>query len=98
MRTTTLGSTTLLIMLYLLSGLGSAGCGREPDRPKNPVDIPAGAPDDETWNTTILLTDSTSTNARLKVGHARRYISKMETLLDSGVYVEFYASDGTLSA
>lgn len=85
-------------MILLLAALLVAGCAPDDRKPQNPVFIPPDAPDDESWNTTILLTDSVATKARLKVGHARRYLSRMETLLDSGVYVEFYAPDGSLSA
>src|SRR5690606_30723842 len=38
------------------------------------------------------------TRARLMVGHARRYLGRMETLLDSGVYAEFFNSTGGVSA
>jgi LPS export ABC transporter protein LptC len=91
-------SPTACSMAVLLACCVLAGCQREVEQPQNLVNIPPGAPDDESWNTTILLTDSVTTKAKVKVGHARRYIAKMETLLDSGVYVEFYAPDGSLSA
>ena len=84
----------LIILMALLSGCQT---GNDP-LPGGTASIPADAPDDETWSTTILFTDSTIVKAKLRVGHARRYISRMETLLDSNVYVEFYGRDGTLSA
>ncbi len=87
----------LATMLLALGGLALAGCEETP-APRNPVVVPDGAPDDESWNTTILFTDSTMLKARLKLRHARRYISRMETLLDSGVYVEFYDNAGALNA
>ena len=60
--------------------------------------IPKDAPDTESWNTTLILTDSTWTRAKMEIGHARQYVAKMETLLDSGVYVRFYDRDGALNA
>lgn len=74
------------------------GCSGEREQPASTLVIGPDAPDDESWNSTILFTDSSFTRARLQVGHARRYISRMETLLDSGVYVEFYNSEGVISA
>ncbi len=90
-------ASVLPVLLVALLGIVS-GCTRETEKPVNTVDIPENAPDDESWKTTILFTDSSYTRARLQVGHARRYISRMETLLDSGVYVEFFGRDGSISA
>jgi len=87
-----------VMILLLMTTFVLASCAPEERAPQNPVYIPPDAPDDESWNSTILFTDSVATKARLKVGHARRYLTRMETLLDSGVYIEFYARDGSLSA
>lgn len=74
------------------------GCSGEREKPTSTIVIGPDAPDDESWHSTMLFTDSSFTRARLQVGHARRYISRMETLLDSGVYVEFYNNEGLISA
>lgn len=84
----------LLLLLTFLSACGS-GTG---DRPPNKANIPANAPDRESWNTTILLSDSTWTRARIQIGRARQYQGRLETLLDSGVIARFYAQDGGLNA
>ncbi|MBS1911043.1 MAG: LPS export ABC transporter periplasmic protein LptC [Bacteroidetes bacterium] len=86
-----------VVLLSFLS-IAAAGCSDDDRRPKNPAFVAADAPEDETWNTSILFTDSTVLKARLKVRHARRYAQRLETLLDSGVYVEFYGPDGALNA
>ncbi len=91
-------SSSAARILILLAVLVLPGCEKEREKPKNTVDIPDNAPDDESWNSSILFTDSSSTRARLQVGHARRYISRMETLLDSGVYVEFFDREGAMAA
>lgn len=84
----------LLFSLILL-----AACGSDTgDRPPNKAHIPSNAPDRESWNTTILLSDSTWTRARIQIGRARQYQGKLETLLDSGVIARFYAQDGALNA
>lgn len=82
-----------------LGALLLCSCGTdEGNAPKNPVVIPKDAPDKESWRTTIVLTDSSWTRAVMEIGHARQYVSRMETLLDSGVYVQFYDRDGKLTA
>lgn len=87
------------ILIFLALAAILSGCDSNAGRPpEGAVAIPENSPDDESWNTTILFTDSTTVKAKLRVGHARRYINTMETLLDSNVYVEFYGSDGSLSA
>ena len=75
-----------------------AGCSETNSPAINRAEISRDAPDEESWNATIIFADSSWTKARLQVGHARKYHSRGETLLDSGVYVEFYASDGSLNA
>lgn len=74
-----------------------AGCEEDPG-PTDRIVIPPNAPDDESWNATIVLNDSVGLRARVRVGHARRYLASMSTLLDGGVQVEFYAADGSVSA
>jgi LPS export ABC transporter protein LptC len=88
----------LPLALCLLIPFLHAGCTSSDDKPQEHVVIPVDAPDDESWHTTILFTDSVRMKARMTVGHARRYINKMQTLLDSSVYVEFYNSQGEINA
>jgi LPS export ABC transporter protein LptC len=91
-----LGRLVLLVVAIVLLVL--VGCGDRRETPINKAMIAADAPDEESWSATIIFADSSWTKARLQVGHARKYYQRAETLLDSGVYVEFYASDGTLNA
>jgi LPS export ABC transporter protein LptC len=76
----------------------ASACGRDDSTPINSATIAVDAPDEESRNATIVFADSSWTKARLQVGRARKYYSRGETLLDSGVYVEFYAVDGSLNA
>ncbi len=79
----------------------SALAGCDSDRagaPGSGVVIAANAPDQESWNTTLTYTENGRLKVRLVTAHARRYLDRMETLLDSGVYVEFYDVDGTVNA
>lgn len=47
-------------------------------------------PSQESWNSTIFFTDSGKTKAILTTGHLRVYDQAGETLLDSGLKVDFY--------
>lgn len=88
----------LPLALSLLIPLCQGGCTTSDEKPQEHVVIPPDAPDDESWHTTILFTDSVRMKARMTVGHARRYVNRMQTLLDSSVYVEFYDSKGEINA
>ena len=92
------GLSLLPLALLLMMPLLHAGCSSGDEKPQEHVTIPVDAPDDESWHTTILFTDSVRMKARLTVGHARRYVNKMQTLLDSSVYVEFYDGKGEINA
>ena len=55
---------------------------------KDTID-PLQIPTHEIWDFSMSFTDSTRTRALLKAGKARVFESRNETLLDSGVYVQF---------
>jgi LPS export ABC transporter protein LptC len=85
-------------IIFLPLALLCIGCGQSDETSPQTVGvIPNDAPNEESWNATLLFTDSNWTKARLQVGHARKYAARMQTLLDSGVYVEFYDRDGSLN-
>lgn len=75
-----------------------AACADDDAQPINRAQIAVDAPDEQSTNATIVFADSNWTKARLQVGRARKYYGRGETLLDSGVFVEFYAIDGSLNA
>jgi LPS export ABC transporter protein LptC len=86
------------LALALIGIAAPTGCSDDDGPAINRAQIAANAPDEESWSATIILTDSSVTKARIQVGHVRKYYSGAETLLDSGVFVEFFASDGSLNA
>jgi LPS export ABC transporter protein LptC len=88
----------LHIVLPILLVALLAGCEPEAGPPANAPVIDANAPDQESRNTTLIVNDSNWTKVRLQTGRARKYTSKMETLLDSGVYVEFFDRNGATNA
>lgn len=76
----------LLSVVFIL-----AGCSE--DKLKPAVDLtvkPIDMPDQESWNSRILLADSTGLRAVIESGHIRVYYKNQETLFDSGLKVDFY--------
>jgi len=49
-----------------------------------------GIPDQESWNSTVVFSDSGLVRAELQAVHIRMYRNRRETLLDSGIVVDFY--------
>lgn len=47
-------------------------------------------PAQESWNSKVIFTDSGRTSAIMHVGHVRMYTTAQETLIDSGLKVDFY--------
>ncbi len=78
-----------LILLLLLTS-----CEKEKVKPViNPEIRVEELPVQESWNSTIIFTDSGLTKAILKAGHIRVYDHARETLLDGGIEVDFYDED-----
>jgi LPS export ABC transporter protein LptC len=76
--------TSALIFFYL-------GCGEKKVEPNvnpdlNEEEIPA----QESWDAKVIFSDSGRTTAILYAGHLRVFTESNETLLDSGVKVDFY--------
>ena len=55
-------------------------------------------PSQESWNTTVRFTDSGTVKAILKAGHIADYEATKQTLLDSGVHVDFFDEHGVHSS
>jgi LPS export ABC transporter protein LptC len=47
-------------------------------------------PAQESWNATVIFSDSGKTTAILNAGHLRMFSDRKETLLDQGIEVNFY--------
>jgi LPS export ABC transporter protein LptC len=77
--------SALLVLIAL-----SAACG---DKMRPPLQDKFGAdrvPDQESWNSTVVFSESGLLRAELLAGHIRMYRDTRETLLDSGIVVDFY--------
>ncbi|HEY6906085.1 MAG TPA: LPS export ABC transporter periplasmic protein LptC [Ignavibacteriaceae bacterium] len=68
-----------------------AGCGEQKVKPNVNPDINEGEiPAQESWDAKVIFSDSGKTTAILYAGHLRVFAESKETLLDSGVTVDFY--------
>jgi LPS export ABC transporter protein LptC len=71
-----------------------AGCGEKKVKPNVNPDINEGEiPAQESWDAKVIFSDSGKTTAILYAGHLRVFAEGKETLLDSGVTVDFYNPD-----
>jgi LPS export ABC transporter protein LptC len=78
---------------FLLTGLGS-GCMSRPSREFAEADSGAEFPEQEIWNSTITLSRNGVVTSKIQSGHIARYKARSETILDSGVVVDFYDREG----
>jgi LPS export ABC transporter protein LptC len=76
--------------------VGLTGCGSGGDGSANTIPIAEvkEIPAHLTWNITVRFMDSSITKAILKGRRARVYEDRQETLLDSGVVVDFMGTTG----
>lgn len=76
----------IVLALFML-----AGCTGERVKPViDPNLVVQELPTQESWNSKVVFTDSGYTKAILYTGHLRVFSKSMETLMDSGVKVDFY--------
>jgi LPS export ABC transporter protein LptC len=75
-----------------------SGCSKERVNPSiDPNLVVEELPTQESWNSKVIFTDSGYTKAILYAGHLRVFSTSMETLLDSGVKVDFYNQQEKIS-
>lgn len=78
-------------ILYIL--LIIPGCKRDDVKPHIDESLTGGElPAQESWNSTIVFTDSGKTKAILYSGHLQLFNDRKETILDEGLKVEFFNS------
>ncbi len=82
----------LVIAMLLLSS-----CGEDIQPGHDPVPYEL-LPSNTLSNATITFVDSLQTKAIVHAGQVQWYPSEQQTLLDSSVYVEFYAASGRVAA
>jgi len=71
-----------------------AGCGEEKIKPSAAPLTQQSLPAQESWNSTVVFTDSAQVKAVLWSGHIAMYANEHMTLLDDSVRVDFYDEMG----
>jgi LPS export ABC transporter protein LptC len=85
---------TAIILSLGLAVFFASGCmNRSPEHRTLP-DSTMELPEQEIWNSTIIMSRDGATTSIIHAGHIARYKQKTETLLDSGVTVDFYDKQG----
>ncbi|MCB0711155.1 MAG: hypothetical protein KDD67_02370 [Ignavibacteriae bacterium] len=84
--------------IFLLFALFVVACEKRDNGPSNIVEIPEGLPDEDGENMTIILSDSAWKKAIIQAGHARKFNTRQETLIDNGIYVQFFDRLGETTA
>lgn len=76
---------SIILLLFI------AGCSNDNVKPTIDTSLKSGElPTQESWNSTIVFSDSGKTKAILKTGHLRKIDQLQETLFDHGLKVDFY--------
>ncbi len=82
----------------LLSGvvavLVAGGCEEKLKPSVLPGIDPASLPQQESWNSTIVLSDSGRILARIRAGYVQKYDATQETNMSQGIVVYFYNEQG----
>lgn len=78
----------LLLLILLLSG-----CSNE-QKVNTTVAVPDDYPDQESWNTFLVITREGKTIGNLKAGYVQKYSKKNITLLSDSISVDFYNDKG----
>ncbi|MBV6512731.1 MAG: Lipopolysaccharide export system protein LptC [Ignavibacteriaceae bacterium] len=78
-------------VLLFLSLIIFAGCNQEKIKPEVNTEVkPADLPDQESWDSEVMLIDTTGLRALITSGHIRVYYKNKETLFEKGLKVDFY--------
>jgi LPS export ABC transporter protein LptC len=89
-RSAAVTAPLLLLCAVLLLG----ACEEKMKPPRVAFGEGEDIPDQESWNSTVTFSDSGVVKAVLVSGHIRMYGRRYETLLDSGLVVDFYDAGG----
>ena len=85
--------TFILAAVCVLCGL--VQCQRLDDRSGSGPESTKEVPEQESWNSRIILSDKGETTAIIRAGHIRQFEKRQIAEIDSGLTVDFYARDGT---
>ncbi len=78
------------VLVLVACALAFSACGGKVKPPIQRTGIEDKIPDQESWNSKVIFSDSGLVRAELQSRHIRMYRDRRETLLDSGIVVDFY--------
>ncbi len=81
-----------LILTFILYNI--IGCSDQRVKPRVISIKTKELPDQESFHTKVVFSDSGIVKAILRAGHIAVYSSRNETILDGGITVDFYDKDG----
>ena len=87
----------LLIHLVVVAIMCSVAC-RPVDQLAPENSTQDESPDQEAWNTTIFLSRDGRQEATIKAGHRLYYSETNVTVMDGGIFVEFFEEDGAMAS
>jgi LPS export ABC transporter protein LptC len=79
-----------IILSLAAAALLLLACGGKVKPPVQHLDAAEQTPDQESWNSKVVFSDSGLVRAEMYARHIRMYRDRRETLLDSGIIVDFY--------
>jgi LPS export ABC transporter protein LptC len=86
--------TCRLLVVTALLLVAAPGCKRSAAPVPSGSEAWRGLPDQESWNSTVSFSDSGVLRAILTAAHISRFDARQETLIDSGLVVDFYTKNG----
>lgn len=84
----------IVFLILSVFSLFMIGCSDQSVKPKVISIKTRELPDQESFNSKVVFSDSGIVKAILRAGHIAVYSSRNETLLDGGIEVDFYDRDG----
>ncbi|MFQ5582804.1 MAG: LPS export ABC transporter periplasmic protein LptC [Calditrichia bacterium] len=82
----------LITILLLLAGAFS--CSSPQEEPGAANTERKNLPDQESWNSTVVITRESRLVAEIKAGYIATYNKKQETVLGDSIHVDFYNREG----
>lgn len=87
-----------LLKALIVTSLFVTGCTSEEESSSNGTSLTGLIPDQESWNSTIILSQSGVTSAVISANHLMKFERKGITQIDGDLKVDFYNRDGTHSS
>lgn len=81
-------------ILGIIVLFGFISCSTNQEEPSGPKSKPGELPDQESWQSTIIITRDGRRMAEIWAGYIASYNEKNETFLQDSIHVDFYNQEG----